>query len=177
MNDDLSRLVRAVAQLEQHTGLRVAIIGGVARGVWASPRATVDVDVLLDSPIADPVLEHAAAVGLVADPGEVQSLASAGMTRLRLPDRRTGGVRLDVIIGDHPYYRRVLARSRLMDVLGHRVRVAAAEDVLLLKALADRPQDRADVHAIVEAQGDRLDRVLLRQEALDLEIVLPSELS
>jgi hypothetical protein len=49
--------------------------------------------------------------------------------------------------------------------------VACAEDVVVLKCLAGRPQDLADIDAIVRAQGPALKRDLNRAEchALDLE--------
>jgi hypothetical protein len=39
-----------------------------------------------------------------------------------------------------------------------------------------RPQDRANVLAVVEAMGERLDRVLIQREAQTLEIDLPDSL-
>jgi hypothetical protein len=52
--------------------------------------------------------------------------------------------------------------------------VAALEQ--LLKLLADRTQDRADIEAIVAAQTGTLDLALLEHEAATLELELPSEL-
>jgi hypothetical protein len=176
VTDPLERLVRGAAALEVATGLRVTVIGGVARGVWAAPRATLDVDVLIDSPTVQTAIDHAAAAGLVAVPAEVAGLASSGMTRLRVPDHLRGAVRLDVLAADHPYYVRVIERSRLFTVLGQPIRVAAPEDIILLKVLADRSQDRADVEAIVAAQAGSLDLGLLRREAIDLDLALPEAL-
>jgi hypothetical protein len=56
------------------------------------------------------------------------------------------------------------------------VRVAAPEDVIILKAMANRPQDRADISAIVAAQGNALDRALIRRELADLGFDEPDEL-
>lgn len=169
----LHRLVRCLDALQTLVGRRTAIIGGVARGAWAQPRATLDLDALIeDLPIGEAVAA-APAAGLVADDAEVRLLREAGMTRLRLPDHPRGGVRLDLITADHPYYQRVIERARLVPVFGHPARVARPEDVILLKVLADRTQDRADVEAIILAMGDELDRELLRREARLLELELP----
>jgi hypothetical protein len=99
----------------------------------------------MSDPLARMVAVHVPSAGLVAVPEEVALLRTSGMTRLRLPDHLRGAVRLDVIAADHPYYQRAVDRSRPVDVFGKRVRVAAPEDVLLLKLLADRTQDRADI--------------------------------
>ncbi len=176
MDEPLHRLILAVHELAEASGFRFAIIGGVARGVWASPRATLDVDVLMDSVSVAPALNHASAAGLVAIQEEVDALARSGMTRLRLPDFASGAIRLDVIAADHPYYVRVIDRGRSVMLAGVAVNVAAPEDILLLKILADRTQDRADVEAIIEAQLPELDLELLHREAERLELELPATL-
>lgn len=177
MIDPLVRFVTALPILEAHSGLRLVIIGGVARGVWAAPRATMDVDILVEADDATLVIPHAAYAGLVAVPEEVAALRDSGMTRLRLPDHLRGAIRLDILAADHPYYRRVIERSRPVELFSQRVRVAAPEDILLLKLLADRIQDRADVEAIVAAQVGNLDLEVLEREASEIEVALPASLT
>jgi hypothetical protein len=176
MNDELHRLLAAAAALESATGVKVVVIGGIARGNWAQPRNTVDVDVVVDTSALAPFIAAAAAVGLVTVPDEVAALAVAEMTRLRLPEHLSGPVHLDVIAASHPYHARLIGRSSLVTMGALTFRVASAEDIIILKVLADRPQDRADVAAIIEAQGDALDRDVLRAEAADLGLELPVEL-
>lgn len=142
MTDDIERLVEAARALAERTGHAVVIIGGVARSVWASPRATQDLDVIYGGPLPEAVAA-APHIGLVAVPNEVAALAGALMTRLRLPQRLTGPVRMDVVAASHPYYDRLIARSRPRGQGG--LRIAAPEDIILLKLIADRPLDRADV--------------------------------
>jgi hypothetical protein len=175
-DDVLTRLLSAAAAIETRVGIRACVIGGVARGVWAERRTTLDVDVLVDTEDLAPIIARAHDLGVVTVDSEVAALASAGMTRLRLPDELTGETRLDVISRSHEYYGRVIARSILVEALGVHVRVASAEDVILLKVLADRPQDRADVDAIIQAQGVSLDRAVIHQEASALGIDLPAPL-
>ncbi len=175
MSDELRRLLQGVTALEERSGLRLAVIGGVARGAWATPRATMDVDVLAGTTDLRLILDCAADAGLVAIPEEVALLANADMTRLRLPDHPIGPVRLDLIAACHPFYERVLSRSRQIEVFNVNIRVASPEDLILLKLIADRPQDRVDVQAIIAAQ-QRLDLEILRCEAVELELTLPPEL-
>lgn len=133
-------------------------------------------DIVVDA--TDPAILSARAgeLGLIAVDSEVRALAPAAMTRLRLPEERTGATRLDVIARSHEYYGRVLDRSVPIQALGLALRVASAEDVVVLKALADRPHDRVDVAAIVEAQAERLDRDLIRSECAALGIDVPEAL-
>ncbi len=68
----------------------------------------------------------------------------------------------------------------MRDVLGVRVPVAAAEDLVVMKVLAGRPKDFEDVKSIVAAQGGKLDvedvRGTLRlvEEALGQSDLLPA---
>ena len=128
MNDELHRLLAAAAALEAATGVKVVVIGGIARGNWAQPRNTDDVDVIVDTNALEPFIAAAPGVGLVTVASEVTALAVAEMTRLRLPEHPTGPIHLDVIAASHPYHARVIARSSLVRMDGLTFRVASAED-------------------------------------------------
>ncbi|MDP2340273.1 MAG: hypothetical protein Q8O67_04895 [Deltaproteobacteria bacterium] len=176
MNDELHRLLAAAPALEVATGIKVVVIGGIARGNWAQPRTTDDVDVIVDTDRLQPFIDAAAKVGLVTVATEIRALALAEMTRLRLPEHPSGPVHLDVIAASHPFYGRVILRSTTVTMDGLTFRVASAEDIILLKLLADRPQDRADIAAIVDAQRGSLDLVVMRAEAAELGLDLPTSL-
>lgn len=62
MNDELHRLLAAAAALESATGIKVVVIGGIARGNWAQPRNTDDVDVVVDTNALAPFIAAAAAI-------------------------------------------------------------------------------------------------------------------
>lgn len=174
MIDALDELLAGLERLEAQQGLKVALIGGLARGVWARPRATMDVDVLVDTTDLDALVDAAPAAGLTANDKEVATLRGSGMTRLRVPDHPTGPVRLDVLSADHPYYQRVIARAVRTSVLGHEVPVASAEDIVVLKVLADRLQDRADVQAILQSLGHRIRWAIIEEECAALDLDVPS---
>ena len=173
MIDALDELLAGLERLEAHQGLGVALIGGLARGVWARPRATMDVDVLVDTTDLEALVEAAPQAGLTTNDKEVATLRGSGMTRLRIPTHPTGPVRLDVLSADHPYYQRVIARAVRTTVLGHEVPVACAEDIVVLKVLADRLQDRADVEAILQSQGDRIRWAIIEEECAALDLTPP----
>lgn len=177
LTGDIERLLAAARVLAETTQQPVVVIGGIARSVWATPRSTLDLDVVYGGARIDEVVAAASAIGLVAVPEEVAALSLASMTRLRLPDQPTGPVRLDVLEACHPYYRRLIDRSRVLEQFGAWLRFACPEDVILLKLLADRPQDRLDVQAIIEAQGERLDLAVLHNEAKALQLELPETLA
>jgi hypothetical protein len=173
MDDVLARLVSCLPRLHAQTGARYAIMGGLARSAWAAKRSTFDVDILVDTDDLSLFTRAAAAVDLIVVETEALALASADMTRLRLPEYLTGEVRLDVVAAAHPYQRRVIARAQKTRVFGVDVFVAIAEDIIVLKTIADRPQDRADIAALLLARGRTLDTALIRAECADLEMEPP----
>lgn len=168
---ELETLVRAAQVLSRR--FDIAVIGGVSLGAWTEPRTTNDVDILIDSDDFDAIESAGNAAGLVTNPDELATLRRSGMTRLRLPQFPTGRVRMDVIIVDHPYYDRVVQRAVQAPIYGSSVPVATAEDIVILKTLADRAQDRADVASILKTQGDRLDRQLIEKECAAIGIDPP----
>ncbi|MEM9645335.1 MAG: hypothetical protein AAF989_10100, partial [Planctomycetota bacterium] len=67
------------------------------------------------------------------------------------------GIQLDLAIGLSGFEQQIVERADPMIIDGSEIFVATAEDVLLLKVLAGRPQDLQDVDGIVNVQADQLD--------------------
>lgn len=61
MSDELRRLLGATRALEEATGVKLAVIGGVARGAWALERNTFDVDVIANTDDLTALIAHAEA--------------------------------------------------------------------------------------------------------------------
>jgi hypothetical protein len=70
----------------------------------------------------------------------------------------------------------VVARATPASIFGCTIPAAAAEDIIVLKTLAGRPQDLADVQAILAARAGALDVSLVRAECAALEIDPPAGL-
>ena len=61
-----------------------------------------------------------------------------------------------------PQFAEIVKRAEPVPFEGRTLRVARAEDILILKTLALRETDRRDIEGIVAAQGSRLDLAYLR---------------
>jgi len=59
------------------------------------------------------------------------------------------GVEVDLSIAWLPFERDALAASELLDLAGTRVAVARAEDLIIYKAVAFRPQDQQDIERLL----------------------------
>jgi hypothetical protein len=76
-----------------------------------------------------------------------------------------GRVRIDWLKPVLPLYSRTLADATPMEwTVGHTVRVATAEGLILTKMVAFRPQDQIDIETLLTANRDTIDVELIRQE-------------
>ncbi len=148
-------------------GWNSCIIGALAVQRWGEPRLTRDVDVSL-------------LTGFGAESAFIDRLLTA--FRPRRPDAREfalqyrvlllateDGVPLDIALAAMPFEERCIARASGYDIAPDTaIRTCGAEDLVVLKAFADRPQDWIDIAGIAARQRGRLDRPLIWRELLPL---------
>jgi hypothetical protein len=163
-------LFKAAADLQQFArdnGWRSAVIGGLAVQRWGEPRQTRDVDVALltgfggEERFVDRLLERYA-------PRRPDARQFAIERRVLLIED-DHGIPLDVSLAALPFEERVIERSTPFPFApGTAIGTCSAEDLVVLKAFADRPQDWLDIEGIVVRQGRALDRALILGELDDL---------
>lgn len=173
----MNGLYAAAAELHAflgEKGWRFCIIGGLAVLRWGRARTTRDVD-----------------VSLLADFGKEAELADALLRRFRerVPGARpfavenrvvlcqaTNGVPLNIALAVFPFEKRVIDRATPYDYApGTRLVTASAEDLVVLKAIAGRDQDWADVRGILERQGPLLDWALVVREMTGLKELMENQ--
>ncbi len=165
---DLQRLAT------QH-GWRTTVIGGLAVQRWGEPRQTRDVDVALltgfggEERFVDGLLESFSP----RRPDARQFALERRVLLLQHPN----GTPIDVSLAALPFEERVVNRSTAYTFApGATVVTCSAEDLVVLKAFADRPQDWLDVEGVIVRQGATLDRTLVQDELLEL-LLLKEDLS
>jgi len=143
------------------------VVGGVAVGVWSAPRATVDLDFVIG--VAGETLaafvQSASNAGLVIFEPKPVELPRTKFLHMHLKEPDARLLTLDFILADDEHKRAALDRAVPIRLREQEVRIAAPEDVILLKLLAGRGQDLVDAENIVRAQRERLDRRYLQQWA------------
>lgn len=138
------------------------IIGGIAVQRWGQPRLTRDVDLTIVVPAGREEL----VLGdiLNAFPGRVEDALQFALVHRVLPVGLPGGSEADITLGLPGYEEGVMARAVDYDLGdGRAVRLCSAEDLIIHKAVAGRPQDLVDIEGIVARQRDRLDLAYLRR--------------
>jgi hypothetical protein len=158
--------LEALGRLLDGLGIRWVLIGALAANRYRiTTRLTQDVDLLLAD--LGPGLEGLEAA--LATAGWSVRRATPGGEILRLRHVELGAA--DLIVAATEYERMALARAR-EESLGPaaRVRVLTPEDVIVLKLIAGRTQDLADVEAILAARPS-LDEAYLERWAEFWEVL------
>ena len=148
------------------------IIGGLAVQYWGRPRLTVDVDLTVLTPpegtadFVQMIVKHFDS--RVPDP-----VSFARQTRMILA-RASNGCEVDISLALPGYEDELMQRAVEWQLEpGKCVSLCSAEDLIIHKAVAGRPQDLSDIEGVVYRQGDTLDveyiRPWLREFAAVLE--------
>lgn len=144
-------------------GERFCFIGAIALQRWGEPRLTRDVDVTVLAPYGE---EGTCADRLLAVfPPRIADARGFAVQNRVLLLRSEGGIPIDVALGALPFEERCVARSSPWALTPEAVlRTCSAEDLVVLKAFASRPQDWVDVESIALRLRSRLDWNLVFEE-------------
>lgn len=161
----MNALFVAAAEIQhflQRSGKRYCFIGGIALQRWGEPRFTRDVDLTLLCPYG---AEAQAIEPLLA--GFAQRIPEARAFALQhrvLLLRSATDVPIDVALGGIPFEERCVARATEFDFGEVRLLTCSAEDLVVLKAFAGRPQDWVDIESVAVRQHRVLDWNLVFEE-------------
>jgi hypothetical protein len=155
----VTEVIRAAADLQrvcEAEGWKYCFIGGLAVLRWGEPRETVDVDLTLltgfhdESRFVRTLLEH-------YEP-RIDDVEAFARTNRVLLVRAASGVGLDIALGGLPFEESAVRRATSFvfptDVS---LNTCSAEDLVVLKAFADRPKDWVDIDGVLVRQGSALD--------------------
>lgn len=156
----LQALAAVTAWLRQ-ADVPCAVIGGVAASLLGRPRVTKDVDLVA-------LVEDADVPGLLSL-GEQHGIALraadavpfAKVTRVLLLRHEPSGIEIDLSLATLPFEREVIERAVERTIRGIAFRLATADDLVVMKAIALRPRDIADIEALLDTHP-RLDLERIR---------------
>jgi hypothetical protein len=147
------------------------IVGGVAVAVMARPRVTRDVDslVVLDESRWASFLTAGEPFGFA--PRILDPLDFARRSRVLLLVHTPSGVDIDVMFGALRFEEETVSRGRVSAIGGVSIRLPTPEDLIIMKVVAHRPRDLADVEGLLETHSD-LDLVRIRRCVSDFAAAL-----
>ncbi len=142
-----------------HEALKRASIGhGFGGGIALAfaveePRATDDIDLNIAVPVA--LAEEVLAVlppGIEAKAAAVDTIRREGQDRLRW-----GDTPVDLFFPQHDFHRTVAERTSELPFAATTIPVISATDLVVFKAMFDRPRDWLDIEAVLRAGSADVD--------------------
>ncbi|MBI4526745.1 MAG: hypothetical protein HY695_23355 [Deltaproteobacteria bacterium] len=78
-------------------------------------------------------------------------LAFVRKARVFLVRHKSSGIDVDIAIGELPFEREAISRGLWVEIDGVKLPLPRAEDLVVMKAVAHRPRDLADIEAVLDA--------------------------
>jgi hypothetical protein len=135
---------------------KFCFIGGVALQRWGEPRVTQDVDITLLTGFGDEQSYIEALLGQF--PARIEDAAQFALQNRVLLLKSASGIGIDIALGGLPFEELLVSRATQFKYLSTvSLLTCSAEDLIILKAFADRVRDWADIEGIVLRQDQTID--------------------
>ena len=160
----MTRLFQSAMSIQsflQKQNWSFCFIGGIALQRWGEPRLTIDIDISLftdfdDANYIHEILQHFES--RISDPK-----AFAHENRILLIMNE--GIGVDIVLSGIPFEREMIERSSLFQFTEAITLITcSAEDLIVMKAFADRDKDWGDVSGIIMRQAGCLDWAYILEE-------------
>jgi hypothetical protein len=155
----MTHLVRLAAELQSLLDSKAwknCLIGGLVLQRWGEPRLTKDVDLTVltgfggEERLVDLLLSRFA--------GRRPDTREFALQNRVLLMQSADGIGIDVALGALPFEERLMERASDFDFLPDcRLRTCSAEDLVVMKAFANRDRDWLDLETVLIRQGGTLD--------------------
>jgi hypothetical protein len=144
----------ALQRLLAHFDNQGLIIGGIAASLLGKPRFTADLDavILLGIERLPELIDVAREQGMVARINDAEEFARKN--RVLLLRHKASGINVDLSLGILPFEVEMVARSQELTIGNLILRLPTPEDLIILKAVAHRPQDLMDIQAVAASHPD-----------------------
>lgn len=161
------------------TGYDGMIIGGMAVIALGYPRVTTDIDATVlvnldDLPLFFERLKSHGIVHRIEDP-----ISFAKTNHVLLMRHQGSGIDIDISIAMLPFEEDAISNSQAVDFAGVKIAIPRAEDMIIYKMVACRPEDLRDVEELLLRYRDRMNLGRIREivaqfaEVLDRSDMLP----
>ena len=171
--DDLIRAAREVQESLEQIGLPFCFIGGLANLHWGEPRLTQDIDVTVVVKLGEE--EQTIDQLLSRIPPRFSDAREFALESRVLLLQSQGGVPVDLALGALSFEDTVTSRAKHIDFAGHNLKICSAEDLVVLKAFANRPRDWSDIEGVILRQKHKLDFRYVFEQLEDLASSKPEQ--
>lgn len=171
---EVLRTLEVVSKAFEELRVHYAVMGGIAVRAHGLPRPTYDVDFVISvqQDQLEQIFERLDELGFripeIYRQGWVDRVAEMPLVKVETYiDGRA--VAVDIFLAETSFLQSVMSRTQHAIVEGLELTLVSVEDLILLKVLANRLRDRADIADVRLVQGT-LDEAYLQQWAKELDI-------
>lgn len=141
----------------QEKRLRYCLIGGLAAGYWGEPRFTRDIDFT--------VATRTGKLNSLTQQlkKEGYKVVSKGEGQIQIVQKGSLHFQADVILAETDYQDWVVQRAISIPMFSIEVPMCSAEDLIILKLIANRRQDLLDIENVLKKKSVKLDKAYLKK--------------
>ncbi|MCM8795517.1 MAG: nucleotidyltransferase [Candidatus Omnitrophica bacterium] len=176
LSNIILRALKNIVSFLEKNNIDYCLFGGLAMQLYKRIRATRDIDLMIaveQNKIADLVNQIQQEEGFSFDKKKgVIKLKGLELLRVIYTDRDTGfEIFIDLVTATTEFPKQILKRKRKDDFLGIAVNVVSLEDLILLKAIADRPIDFVDAAFLCKENKEIINKNYLKIWAKKLGVL------
>jgi len=162
----IKEVLRKTIKVLKQTKVRYALTGGIAVDFYGFPRATFDIDVMveLSKENLPRLVSSLQKGGFRVHPSEVKVMQEKGNRFVA----HLGPYRIDFWLARTEAQKEELDRAKMVTILGMRARLIAPEDLIIHKLEAGRGKDYDDVVGVLVRQKGKINMEYLKQRAAAL---------
>lgn len=150
--NELTSLALELQSFCEQRNWRFCLIGGLAVQHWGEPRFTKDVDMTLLTGFGNE--EPFITQWLANYESRVPDAANFALCNRVLLLRSSAGIGIDIALDALPFEESAIANAKQVELEpGAHLKICSAEDLIVMKAFADRPQDRWDLRGVLVRQA------------------------
>lgn len=140
-------------------GWKFCFIGGIALQRWGRPRLTTDVDISLFTGFGNEELFIDQLVKFMKP--RIADAKSFALNNRVLLLKSEGNIGIDIALSGFPFEEDIINRATPFEFIKNKpILTCSAEDLIVLKAFAERGQDWVDVEGVIIRQ-DKLDWAMI----------------
>lgn len=151
--------LREIISFLNENDYEYALAGGLAFSALVEPRATVDIDILIsidESKLKDFIGKIKKRYSNMIVHESPMEFSGIKIWRTTAIDNDKEIV-IDFLLVESEFHKSAIRRSSEITFIDMELRVISLEDLIILKTLSDRTQDKADLERIFETMKDEID--------------------
>jgi hypothetical protein len=173
ISNKIVELIKRILFLADKAEIDIMFIGGIAVSAWAVPRATYDLDavVQISEKKLPSFLSLCEKYGFIYDKKKpVKRIQNLSFITLTAGGKDTGFIYVDLFLARGKYFQGAIRRKKTINIFKTAVPVISPEDLILYKLIAGRGRDIEDVYEILVTRKSGIDMDYLKKWAEELGI-------